>query len=73
MDELMVTIPLSQYTEMVRKLQKTEDQLVIDQLKLELQQETDRYSKLLVRVYKAEDRLKEVKGEKAEDCWDCVL
>ena len=73
MDELMVTIPLSQYTEMVRKLQKAEDQLEIDQLKTELQMETDRYSKLLVRVYNAEDRLKEVKGEKTESCWDSLL
>ena len=55
----MVTIPLAQYTDMVKQIQMLQDQQTIDKLTGELDAAKEENSRLLCRVYSAEDKLKE--------------
>lgn len=58
-DEPMVTIPLSQYTEMVKRIQLLEDQAEIDRLKRDLDALEARRVEAVHRMFAAEDKLKE--------------
>lgn len=57
-DEPMVTIPISKYTEMVKRIQLLEDQAEIDRLKRELDALEDRRLEAVHRMFAAEDKLK---------------
>ena len=58
-DEPMVTIPLSQYTEMVKRIQLLEDQAEIDRLKRDLDALEARRVEAVHRMFAAEEKLKE--------------
>lgn len=58
-DEPTVTIPLSQYTEMVKRIQLLEDQQEIDRLKRDLDALEAKLCEVLHRMFAAEEKLKE--------------
>lgn len=58
-DEPMVTIPLSQYTEMVKRIQQLEDQEEIDRLKRDLDALEAKRTEAVCRMFAAENKLKE--------------
>lgn len=59
MEEPSVTIPLSQYTEMVRRIQMLEDQAEIDRLQRELDALEAKRVEAIHRMFAAENKLKE--------------
>lgn len=59
MEEPQVTIPLSQYTDMVKRIQLLEDQAEIDRLKRDLEALEARRVEVVHRMFTAEDKLKE--------------
>lgn len=59
MEEPSVTIPLSQYTEMVKHIQLLEDQAEIDRMKHEMDSLEARRVEAVHRLFAAEEKLKE--------------
>lgn len=58
-DEPMVTIPLSQYTEMVQSIQRLKDQQEIDRLNHDLAALEAKRVEAVHRMFAAQDKLKE--------------
>ena len=57
-DEPMVTISLSRYTEMVRTIQRLEDQKQIDKLQQDFNALQDKYNATLCELYTTKEKLK---------------
>lgn len=59
MEEPKVTIPLSQYTEMVKRIQLLEDRAEIDRLKREMDALEAKRCEALHKMFAAEAKMKE--------------
>lgn len=57
-DEPMVTITLSRYTEMVRTIQRLEDQKQTDKLQQDFNALQDKYNATLCELYTTKEKLK---------------
>lgn len=61
LEKVMVTIPLTEYTRLVKLVSELEHERIIDDMQRQLDDAKDERTKALCRMYEAESKLKELK------------
>lgn len=61
-DENRITIRLSEYVAMIRRIQELENQQQLDMLRREIETLAAKNNELLVRIYEAGEKAKEAHG-----------
>ena len=61
LEKAMVTIPLTEYTRLVKLVAELEHERVLDDMQRQLDDAKDERTKALCRMYEAEAKLKEMK------------